>query len=241
VGEAIRARAEREDDREDGVIELHLIGYTEDLELLVLDRAPDGDGAYTVPVDPDLLATLEQLLEQRQAVDVEVPSEALAPPVALRAPEVATHAALSPAEIQTQLRAGRSVRAVARDAGTDVAWVERWLAPILAERDRVLREARETTAGPGRSRRPFGDVVNRNLADRGADGDRARWEAVRREDGLWRITVRFDDAGRARSATWIYDRGEGALLPQSPLATELSGPRRRGARGRGDGPARPRS
>jgi hypothetical protein len=223
------------------VIELHLIGYTEDLELLVLDRAPDGDGEYTVPVDPDLLATIEQLLEQRQAVGVGVPAEALAPPVALRAPEVATHAALSPAQIQTQLRAGRSVRAVARDAGTDVAWIERWLAPILAERDRVLREAREATAGPGRSRRPFGDVVQRNLGDRGVDEGGARWEAVRRDDDLWRITVRFDDAGRARSATWIFDRGEGALLPQSPLATELSGPRRRGGRVPGDGPSRPRS
>jgi hypothetical protein len=234
-----------EDDREDGVIELHLIGYTEDLELLVLDRAPEGEGEYTVPVDPDLLATLEQLLAQREAVDVEVPPAAVAPPVAppvaLRAPEVATHAALSPAEIQTQLRAGRSVRAVARDAGTDVAWVERWLAPILAERDRVLREAREATAGPGRSRRPFGDLVNRNLTDRGVHEEGARWDAVRRDDGLWRITVRFDDAGRARSATWIYDRVEGALLPQSPLATELSGPRRRGARVHGDGPTRPRS
>jgi hypothetical protein len=215
------------------VIELHLIGYTADLEVLVLDHGPDGEGAFTLAVDPDLLATLEQLLTARAAAEAEagatdgaVAHEATVgeadPAVALRDRAAEEHGRLSPAEIQTLLRAGRSVRAVAKEAGTDVAWVERWLAPIVAERDRVLREARAVRVGGGRGRRSFGELVERRLVERGGDPSAARWEAVRRTDGRWRVTVRFDERGRSRSATWGYDRDEQALRPQSPLASELA-------------------
>jgi hypothetical protein len=47
------------------VIELHLIGYTEDGEHLVLDLDADGVGRYRLPVDPDLLATVAQLRDVR--------------------------------------------------------------------------------------------------------------------------------------------------------------------------------
>jgi hypothetical protein len=49
------------------VIELHLIGYTEDGDHLVLDLDADGEGRYLLVVDPDLLATLEAVREERLA------------------------------------------------------------------------------------------------------------------------------------------------------------------------------
>jgi hypothetical protein len=295
------------------VIELHLIGYTEDGEHLVLDLEADGEGRYVLPVDPDLLATLETVREQRLAEGLPVderaapapppetstragsdraagaarpdappfdtgagvPAEAVAgangrleergdqgqdPPedarpggdahpdadAAARGGEAADRPAdaeaaaeapsepssvpaislLSPAEIQAMLRAGRSVRTVAREAGTETAWIERWQAPILAERERVLADARDRRIDQPHAR-ALGGSVERQLADRGVEPETARWEASRRDDGRWRITVRFDEKGRARSATWLLDPAEPHLRPQSPLATELASPRGR--------------
>jgi hypothetical protein len=276
------------------VIELHLIGYTEDGEYLVLDLDADGEGRYALPVDPDLLATLDTVREQRLAEGLPVDERPAPPPAAeasvppsppdgraaaattgethtsapassslpeeppagadgphdergdqgpdgeaLRAqaaeetgdgpPEASSVPAislLSPAEIQAMLRAGRSVRTVAREAGTETAWIERWQAPILAERERILADARGRRIDQPHAR-ALGGSVERQLADRGVEPESARWEASRRDDGRWRITVRFDEEGRARSATWLLDPAEPHLRPQSPLATELASPRGR--------------
>jgi hypothetical protein len=245
------------------VSELHLIGYTEDAEHLVLDLEVEGEGRYSVRIDPDLLATVAELRELRVArgapvdrrtgpepttangqhpaavpavehadVDLEPdvdpdPDPDEHRPAALAVP----HAQLSPAEIQTQLRAGRSVRAVAAEAGTDRAWIERWLPPILAERERVLDEARRRRLNAPRAR-PLGASVDRALTDRGVPADRTTWSATRRADGRWRVSVRFEDRGRPRTATWLMDPGGERVQAASPLAEELAGP--------GGGPARRR-
>jgi hypothetical protein len=274
------------------VIELHLIGYTEDAASLVLDLEADGEGRYLVAVDPDLLATLEAVRDQRIAAGLPVDRRRPAPPPsgsdtpilahgtpdATRDPDASAAAAtasavgdgglpadddahevgdpgppanggppaspaeveripdaappdrprssLSPAEIQAQLRAGRSVRALAREAGTDPAWIERWQAPILAERERILADARGRRIEQPHAR-ALGGSVERNLSDRGIEPEATRWQVSRRHDGRWRITVRFDEDGRPRSATWLLDPAEPHLRPQSPLATELASPRRR--------------
>lgn len=49
------------------MIELHLIGYTADLEHLVLDLdAGDGSGRYRLVVEPDLFATLDTVRRERR-------------------------------------------------------------------------------------------------------------------------------------------------------------------------------
>jgi hypothetical protein len=239
------------------VIELQLIGYTEDGEHLVLDLEVDGAGRYAVRVDPDLLATVAQLrdvrvrrgllVDRREAAPASalerepgaVPSPAVAVPNGRGTPEpgvgadaggtpapgVAT-SRLSPAEIQAQLRAGRSVRVVAAEAGTGTAAIERWLPPILAERERVLAEARSRRLDAPRAR-PLGDVVDEALARRGVPPERRRWSATRRADGRWRVSVRFEDRGRPRTATWLMDPAGDRLRAASPLADELAGPGRR--------------
>jgi hypothetical protein len=140
------------------VIELQLIGYTEDAEHLVLDLEADGDGGYTVRIDPDLLAT-------------------------------------------------------------------------VAERERVLAEARRRTLDvPGA--RPLGDSVDEALAARGIDEEQRRWSATRRDDGRWRVTVRFEDDGRPRTASWTMDPGGERIRPASRLAGDLAGPTSRSTRRR---------
>jgi hypothetical protein len=58
----------------------------------------------------------------------------------------------------------------------------------------------------------------------------ARWRVVRRDDGRWRVSVRFEERGRPRTATWLLDPDAERLRAQSRLATELSAPRRRTSR-----------
>lgn len=294
------------------MIELYLIGYTEDGDHLVLDLDPDGEGRYLVPVDPDLLATLEVVRGQRLAAGKPVDRRAAPPPRpepepagagadgpapgpfppprgapagngrgpagaedpgpawsrpagAATAPprpaDVATPAdepdapdeaderdqepgepersavddppgpapvagsRLSPAQIQARLRAGRSVRAVAREAGVDRDWVERWNDPIRAERERVLTDARSRRVDAPRAR-PLGAAVDRSLADRGVDPATAAWRVARRDDGRWRVSVRFEERGRARTATWLLDPDADRLRAQSALASELAAPGR---------------
>lgn len=142
---------------------------------------------------------------------------------------------LSPAEIQQQLRAGRSPSTVAERAGTDISWVERWLPPIVAEREQVLREAHAATLERqrlGRSERPLGDAVSANLADRSVDPDDVRWSTRRRKDGTWTVTVRYRSRGRACRASWRFDREAGSIGAASDLARELGfiRPRRRRSR-----------
>lgn len=273
------------------MIELHLIGYTEDGDHLVLDLDADGEGRYVVAIDPDLLATVEVAREERLArgkpVDERRPAEPAPPPRvepaapanghgpdgvatpppaeaashepgpavpssdrpgtgvpaaaeepptpvevdldAVEAPIPTVRSRLSPAEIQARLRAGRTVPAVAREAGVDRAWVERWNEPIRAERERVLADAWTRRIDVPRAQ-PLGVAVDRSLSERRVDPATASWRVVRRDDGRWRVSVRFEERGRMRTATWLLDPGEECLRAKSRLATELSAPGRRTSR-----------
>ncbi|MBW3662112.1 MAG: DUF3071 domain-containing protein [Actinobacteria bacterium] len=163
-----------------------------------------------------------------------------------RAPEPAPEPQLSPAEIQALLRSGKSPRMVAEQAGTDEAWIERWLPPILEERARILRDAQSIKLERprlGRSRDALGDAVRKSLKRRNVDPEDASWETTRRADGRWRVSVRFRHRGRSRTASWVFDPRERELDASSELARDLGFTRRRngtspnksGSRGQGSG------
>lgn len=251
------------------MIEVQLVGYTADLDHLVLDLDGAAGGRYQLVVDADLFATVDQLRDARRELGrpvgdpeeyldtddlepeaepdeepdeapeperdeepEEEPSPVAADPAVARAPSDAFDAPprRSPAEIQALLRAGRSPRSVAREAGTDVAWIERWLQPILAERSRVLERAhgkRLERPRLGPSRDPLRLAVERNLRGKAVAVDDLAWDVARRRDGRWKVTVRFSQRGRSRSATWTYDPGGDELRAASELARELGHTRAR--------------
>lgn len=137
---------------------------------------------------------------------------------------------LSPAEIQTLLRGGRSPRSVAKRAETDVSWVERWLPPIVAERNQIVdraKQARLSRPRLGASSQPLGRAVETNLRGRGVDLEEVDWSAKRRADGTWSVSVRYPSRGRSRTASWRFDREAGSISASSRLATELGFIRRR--------------
>ncbi|MGH3440533.1 MAG: septation protein SepH [Nitriliruptorales bacterium] len=234
------------------MIEVHLIGHTSDLRYLVFGDDPDSaDGRYLVAVDPDLFLTVDDVREARvdaglpvgppgdqsepaaevgevvaldQGTDDPDDGSADAEPAAVDEPTPTAASVLSPARIQALLRAGRSPQAVAKLAGTDVAWVERWLPPILEERAQVIREARAATLTRprlGRSRRAVGEAVAANLTARDVADDDVTWTATRRSDGWWTVTIRYRSGGRNQQASWRYHRESRRIEPSSDLARDL--------------------
>lgn len=203
-----------------------------------LDPAPDPEPAPAPEAQPG-----PGTPEPCTAVEVRTPPRPLtAPPVdrgsngRAREPRPAPESdprpvpVLSPAEIQSRLRSGRSVRAVARAAGVDEERIRRWEVPIVAERARILDQARALRLERprlGRSSQPLGEAVRRNLASRGVTRDDVAWETSRRRDGRWRVCVRYVSRGRKRSAAWTYDPDAGELRAASDTARELGFVRRR--------------
>lgn len=96
--------------------------------------------------------------------------------------EVRLESALTPREMQARLRAGASAADVARAAGIPIERVARYEGPVLAERARVVEEARAARL-PSRTdepRRPLGELVDDRLATSGVAVHEAEWDAWRR-------------------------------------------------------------
>jgi hypothetical protein len=118
---------------------------------------------------------------------------------------------LTPKEIQQELRRGRSVLEVAKMAGTEITWVERFVGPILAEREGIVEIVRAAVISRprlGRSAMTVGEAIAANLRERkgpvstGAKGE--GWSVLRR-DGLWEVTFRYSVKGEPREAVFCYE------------------------------------
>lgn len=171
---------------------------------------PDGEGGG-IPEEGDAPSLAEV---QDEEVDPDASSD----------DDARVESLLSPAEIQTLLRRGVSPRRVAERAGTEIAWIERWLPPILAERRQVLEEAHAIClerARLGVSKQPLTQAVRTNLRAKRVDLDDVEWTTKRRADGSWTVSVRYRSRGRRRTASWRLDREKGRLSPASELAREL--------------------
>ena len=115
---------------------------------------------------------------------------------------------LSPRDIQARIRAGETVEQVAEVAGLPYERVERFAAPVLAERAHLaglavsapVRRRGETSA-----HRNLRVTVGERLLKRAVDVDSIDWDAYRLEDGRWAVTAdyRLEDADR--HATFTFD------------------------------------
>jgi hypothetical protein len=178
---------------------LDLVGYTADLASLVLTAPATGE-RFRVAVDPLLVATVVEVLEQtddhprlellgdlarrsepERAAAADGPSPAAAlltlGRVATGQPRPQADGAgsrLTPSEMQRMLRAGKSPESVAEQAGVDLEWVLRWYQPIAAEQRNVItsvRGGRQERPGLGLSDDLIGDAVRINLLARDVEAD----------------------------------------------------------------------
>ncbi|WP_239376940.1 septation protein SepH [Frankia sp. Cj5] len=183
--------------------ELRAVALSEDGGYLVLAETAGGPDPekFRVPVDDRLRTVLR----------------------GGRRSEVRQESALTPREIQARLRAGETTAEVARVAGIPVERVERYEGPVLAERARVVQEARaallpkDPGGAPGR---PLGEVVDARLMAAQDDPGGAQWDAWRRVDGIWLVQL----TSESRCARWTWDPVVRRVRPHDDAARALVAP-----------------
>ena len=130
---------------------------------------------------------------------------------------------LSAREIQFRIRAGMSPQDLAAQTGTDLARIMIFAPPVLQERAYVANKASNTIIRKASGTGPLLDVVLARLSPLSVDVDKLEWDAFRREDGRWNITLGYPSKDGARKATWLYDARNRALVPSDEEARWLMG------------------
>jgi hypothetical protein len=168
------------------MVGLRLVGLSEDRQRLVL--ADPAGQEFTVAVDDRLRAALRGDRARLGQLEIQMDS------------------ALRPRDIQARIRAGDSPEAVAEVAQVPVEKIMAYAVPVLAEREHIAHQAqrcalrRGTSAGPGLL---LGDAVAERLRSRDADPEAVSWDAWRRDDGKWTVTVTH--GALERSAAFVFD------------------------------------
>ena len=164
------------------------------------------------------------------AADVEEPEPEPeeAPPEVRERRDLAPDSTLSPAEIQTLLRAGRGIRSVAKQAEAPVDWVRRLAAPIESERQGAVTQLLRSyvvRSRLGRSSLPIGLAIVENLRDKGMRFPERiveqGWSAWRPDGREWRVRFVYESRGRSQRADWHFDPQTREVNPQNTLAQEL--------------------
>lgn len=187
--------------------ELHVVALSDDGRSVLLATSRDArTGGFRVKIDDRLAAALRGELAR--------PGEA-----AVRDTSV------SPKEIQYRMRAGESAEQIAAAAGVPVARVERFAGPVLAERERIIDQARAASLSRGRlgpSRLSLGDAVAAALASTPSlRADSVTWAARRLDSGHWLVQLSYVARARARAASWVLDPSTRSLAATDPASAAL--------------------
>ncbi len=186
---------------------LTLIGLGEGGDHLVVETA---DGArLSLPITDELRRTVRRGIP----VDGADATGAAAP---------SSPSTLSPREIQQRLRAGLTPAELAELSGESLASIEKFAAPVLAEREYVVEQARSTRIGRDSSSPVLEDLVLDRVAARGAEPDSLVWDAWRAPDEPWRVAVDFRVSGRTSRAVWTYDHSARSLTADDEEAQWLT-------------------
>lgn len=181
---------------------LTLRGLSEDEESLVL---VDPTGAeHRLPVDDAVISAVRRA---RGAV----------------ASDAAPGEPLRPRDIQTMIRQGLSAVEVAADTGLDLEHIRRYEGPVLAERAHTAQQARRVVVYPDSdagAAAPLGELVQTRLELREVDPETMEWDAWKRQDGTWCVSLTFIASGRQRTATWTFSHG--SVVAQDDEARWLS-------------------
>ncbi|MGH9129766.1 MAG: septation protein SepH, partial [Acidimicrobiales bacterium] len=206
---------------------LHVVGVTNDRRSLILtSRQGAASGSFVLAIDDHLLGLVNRLASRTEPVTSTSRPPEEPEPDRVRAQ---LRSRLSPREIQARLRAGYSLEEVAAEAGVEESWVERFAAPVLAEREQVIARARELVYSrprAGASAMDLGDSVRTKLEARGIrlleDVFEAAWSAQHVESSRWIVHVRFEEGGEEQVAEWEVDFAEGSLVGLDKASAALA-------------------
>ena len=129
---------------------------------------------------------------------------------------------LSPREIQAHVRAGLTAEQVAAMTGVPVAFIERFVGPVLAERAYIVESALAVRLPPeteGARSRTFGAVMGERLDALAAQD--VRWTSAKEPSG-WVLAVAFLADDVQHSARWRFDAKHMRLDPDNVEASTLS-------------------
>jgi hypothetical protein len=132
--------------------------------------------------------------------------------------------ALRPKDIQARIRAGESPQVVAELAQVPVDRIMVYVLPVLAEREHIASLARAAAVRrrySGVPSRLLGDAVDRQLDALDLDPDLAVWDAWRRDDGRWTVTV--DPGSGHRVGTYLFDVSGRYAVAADDAGRELIG------------------
>jgi Protein of unknown function (DUF3071) len=151
---------------------------------------------------------------------IEVPIKKAETPVSSITP---SYEFLSPREIQSRIRHGASPEQLAGQTGASIERVMLFAPPILQERAHVATKAGRTVIRRASGAGPLREVVIARLLPHGVQEMDIEWDAHRREDGRWNITVRYPSKDGIRVAHWLFDVRNSALVPADEEARWLTG------------------
>lgn len=133
---------------------------------------------------------------------------------------------ISPREVQAHIRAGLSPEDVASLTGASLEYIERFVGPVMAEREHIVAQALSVPVRTGAEVDPlgeadtFGSVIRDRLASLGATGE--RWASWKEPETGWVVKLEFTADGIDHDARWAFDPRKGSLSPSNPEATTLS-------------------
>lgn len=125
--------------------------------------------------------------------------------------EMLMESELRPREIQDRIRAGASAEQVAGDAGVDVARIQAFAAPVLAERAHVASLALASSVrrrGEPLVGHSLRQVVTEQLVAHGRSTADLQWDTWRGEDRQWRLVATLAEQGEdvpARRGLFRFD------------------------------------
>lgn len=131
---------------------------------------------------------------------------------------------VSPREIQSLVRSGKSRAEIAELTGLEEADIERYEEPVLAERRYILELAQavpvRTTQDETGGDQLFGTVIAERLIGLGAED--TTWSSWRDEEAGWMVGLDFVSHDVTHRAVWTFDHRKGVLAPITPDAVILS-------------------
>lgn len=133
---------------------------------------------------------------------------------------------LSPKEIQSQIRAGKTADEVAELSGASLDYIRRFEGPVLAEREHVVSSALRVPVSLaiepefGAESLTFGSVITERLTSAEAVGE--RWSSWRDADSSWVLSLTYTLGGAERDARWSFDPKRHTLVPTNSEALALS-------------------
>ncbi len=161
--------------------------------------------------------------QYRLAVDERLRAACRGDGVRLGQIEIMMESSMRPAEIQARVRAGEAPEDIARAGSMPVERVLRFAGPVLQERAQVVQRARATRCRPlADGATPLlGETVDARLTRTGIDPESATWDAGRRDNGTWRISVRYSTGRNCGEAVWVYDPVGQHVRPNDDTARDM--------------------